>query len=238
MLKQFISVYGNIEYDLMREKRRTIVIHVHPDQSVSVKAPLNAKSDTIEEFVASKIRWIIKHQRHYAAHKPGPPKKFADGEIFHYLGKEYKLRLYNNTGERERVSLDGETISVYSRRPQSSIYARQMLESWYKRQAQKIFKEQLNLCANRYVPDNQPDLAIRHMKSRLGSYSPKTHRVCLNLKLIMVSKKHIDYVIIHELCHITHLSHDKKFYALLSRYLPKWKQLETELESTLLRIGE
>ena len=76
------------------------------------------------------------------------------------------------------------------------------------------------------------------LRSRLGSYSPKTHRICLNLELIKVEKKHIDYVIIHEICHITHLAHNKDFYDLLTRYLPEWKQLETELESYLLQIEQ
>ena len=60
----------------------------------------------------------------------------------------------------------------------------------------------------------------------------------MNLNLIKTDRKHIDYVIIHELCHITHLSHDEKFYALLTQYLPEWKQLETELESALLKMGQ
>lgn len=236
MLKQFTSVYGEFEYELALEKRRTIAIHVNPDQSVTVKAPLKAKENEVEEFVRSRLRWILKHQRRYAEHKPKPPKKYIAGEGFHYLGCEYKLQVQNAGGD-ERICIQDDTLAVFSRRPQSQLYTQQLLEHWYKRESRRIFKEQLDLCSERFVPDNPPALAIRRMSSRLGSYSLRTHRVCLNLNLIKTEKKHIDYVIIHELCHITHLSHDEKFYALLTQYLPQWKQLETELESALLEMG-
>ena len=89
---------ASLNMSLLLEKRRTIAIHVKPDQSVTVKAPLKAKENEVEEFVRSKLRWILKHQRRYAEHKPRPPKKYIDGEIFHYLGAEYKLKVQDAAG--------------------------------------------------------------------------------------------------------------------------------------------
>ena len=79
-----------------------------------------------------------------------------------------------------------------------------------------------------------PGLIIRPMKRRWGSYSYRTSRVILNQELIKASTRHIDYVIIHELCHVTHMKHDRAFYDLLASMLPRWEKLKTELELSLL----
>jgi predicted metal-dependent hydrolase len=79
-----------------------------------------------------------------------------------------------------------------------------------------------------------PALSIRKLSKRWGSYLHKTNKIFLNQELIKASTRHIDYVIIHELCHITHRQHNSAFYALLESKLPQWETLKTELELSLL----
>ena len=75
---------------------------------------------------------------------------------------------------------------------------------------------------------------VRRMTRRRGSYSRKTKRVVLNQDLIKAATRHIDYVIVHELCHMTHKSHSRAFYDLLAAKLPQWQRLKIELELSLL----
>ena len=233
MTKTFTHLSVTFDYHLILEKRRTMVIAIKPDLSVIVKAPLHAEEEKIEDFLRHKLRWILKHRRYYAQFKPALPKEYVNGESFRYLGQSYALSVQGVAGSEEVAVQEG-LLTVFSRRPHSPLYTAKLLQSWYAQEAAHIFAERLQICAERFVPDNLPALAIRTMKSRLGSYSTRTHRVCLSADLIKVDLKYIDYVIIHELCHITHLSHNKNFYHLLSRCLPEWKQLEAELESSLL----
>ena len=81
---------------------------------------------------------------------------------------------------------------------------------------------------------DKPGLMIRQMTRRWGSYSRKTNRVILNRELIKAATRYIDYVIVHELCHITHKEHSRAFYDLLAAKLTQWRQLKTELELSLL----
>lgn len=74
-----------------------------------------------------------------------------------------------------------------------------------------------------------PKLSIKVMRSRWGSYSKHTHRIHLNLALIQLEEKLIDYVIVHELCHLIEQNHSSRFYALMSNFLPNWHELRTEL---------
>ncbi|MDA3923268.1 MAG: SprT family zinc-dependent metalloprotease [Kiritimatiellae bacterium] len=234
MLKQF--TYNNIAFDyhLIQEKRRTMVIEVQPDQAVIVKAPLHIEEGKIQAFLQLKLRWILKNQRRYAHFKPMVPKQYTNGETFRYLGNDYILQV-QDVAYNERVNIIGDKLTVFSRRPHSTLYTKKMINTWYEREADRVFEERFKLCAIRFKLSNLPRLTIRRMKSRLGSYSTSTHRVCLTLDLIKVSLAQIDYIIIHELCHITHHGHGKDFYDLLSNYLPEWEKLEAELESSLLQ---
>jgi len=102
MQKRFIYEQIAFDYHLTLERRKTIAVHVHPDQSVKVKAPLHAKDDKINAFLLRKIRWVLKHQRYFAKFKPRTPKEYISGETFRYLGRNYKL-LVRPAPERESL---------------------------------------------------------------------------------------------------------------------------------------
>ncbi len=229
--------YEQIAFDylLTLEARKTLAIHVFPDQSVRVKAPLHATEAKITGFLQRKIRWILKHQRYFAQFKPRATKEYISGETFRYLGRNYKLLIRKTEGQ-ERVSLQHGVLTVFSLSPQDRAHTQLLLESWYSEKARQLFTERLACCVNRFPQITLPKLGIRRLVRRWGSYSSRTHRIGLNLELIKASRSQIDYVLTHELCHITHRSHDKAFYRLLSSHLPDWKALKAELERSLLSV--
>jgi len=229
--------YDQIAFDylLTLEVRKTLAIHVFPDQSVRVKAPLHATEAKIAGFLQRKIRWILKHQRYFAQFKPRAPKEYISGETFRYLGRNYKLLIRETEGQ-ERVSLQHGVLTVFSLSPHDRAHTRILLDGWYIEKARQLFTERLACCLNRFPQTNLPKLGIRRLVRRWGSYSSRTHRIGLNLELIKASRSQIDYVLTHELCHITHRAHDKAFYRLLSSHLPDWKALKVELERSLLSV--
>jgi hypothetical protein len=232
MIQQFTYEDIVFDYHLILENRRTIAIHVHPDQSVRVKAPLRAKPDKIHSFIQSKIRWVLKHRLYFAKVRTQTSKEYISGESFSYLGQSYKLQVRHTTTE-ERVMRQAGTLTVYSFLKIHRARTRKLLDQWYAEQARAVFQERLRVCAARFGLEELPTLAIRRMTSRWGSYSSGTYRICLNLELIKAPRKYIDYILIHELCHITHGAHNKAFYKLLSSHLPEWKTLKSQLESSL-----
>lgn len=233
MQKRFIYEQVAFDYHLTREKRKTISLTVFPNQSVSVKAPRYATNKKITEFLRKKFRWVLKQQRYFANFKPATTKEYISGETFRYLGKNYKL-LVSEAEEQDHVSLQHGTLTIFSFYPKNRLYTRKLLHSWYLEKAEKQFAERLDACIDKYEIKIKPSLTIRQMKSRWGSYSRKTDRICLNLKLIEASKYQIDYVLTHELCHIDHMAHNKVFYRLLNKRQPNWKSIKAELEQSLL----
>jgi predicted metal-dependent hydrolase len=105
------------------------------------------------------------------------------------------------------------------------------IDNWYKYQAYEVFKDRLNICLNNFneiIPS--PNLKIRKMTSRWGVCNRSNNNVTLNLDLIKKDIDIIDYVIIHELCHFIHPNHSKKFWDLVNKYIPNYKNIRKRLK--------
>jgi predicted metal-dependent hydrolase len=228
-------VFENVEFDyhLIKEERKTMAATVYPNQSVVVKVPLEAKNARIEEFLKRKCTWVHKQQRYFARFKPPSEKQYVSGETFRYLGRTYKLLVRKAKGD-PRVSLQHGTLTVYSAFPQNRLITRKLVEAWYAEKTERVFRERLAVCFGLFDYAELPSLGIRKLKKRWGSYLEKPHRIILNQDLIRASKAQIDYVIVHELCHVRHKQHNQAFRTLLESKLPNWEKLKTELELKLL----
>lgn len=226
--------YRNVSFDfhLILEDRKTVAVSVLPSQAAVVKAPLEASDERIDEFLRRKFRWVLKQKRYFAQFKVQPEKRYVSGETFRYRGRSHKLLIRKNGDEH--VSLQHGTLTVFTSLPTRPSHNRKLLDAWYWEKAHRVFSERLRVCFSMFGYDKMPGLMIRQMTRRWGSYSQKTNRVILNQELIKAATRQIDYVIIHELCHVTHKQHSRAFYDLLASRLPHWQQLKTELEVGLL----
>ncbi len=223
----------SFDYHLVLEGRKTIAVSVLPSQTVVLKAPLKAADERIDCFLRRKFRWVLKQQRYFAQFKQSPEKRFVSGETFRYRGRNYKL-LIRNDRSRERVSLQYGTLTVFTSQPKKPAHNRELIEAWYRERAHSVFVERLQACVAKFNYRETPGLMVKQMTRRWGSYSQKTYRVILNQELIKAATRHIDYVIIHELCHVKHRKHGRAFYDLLASEVPQWKKLKGELEISLL----
>lgn len=115
----------------------------------------------------------------------------------------------------------------------SVIYSKNLkaLNKWYKDEVIRIFDERYVYIFNKFKESiTSPILKIRNMKTRWGVYNRKNHTITLNSKLIEFDVSKIDYVIIHELCHIIHFNHSKEFWELVFKYCPNYKQIRKEMK--------
>ncbi len=219
-----------IEYDLSFAERKTLGIKVNPDMEVFVKAPLGSPIDRIELILRRRAPWILKQQDDFLAHFPKmPPKKFISGETHLYLGRQYRLKI--EAGSKESVKLNGRFLVVITNEPGR---VSQLLDRWYKTHAKAKFGEYCSEWVEKFkifgvVPD---EIKIRKMQKRWGSCSTNG-KIILNQELIKTPKGCIEYVIIHELCHLIHYNHDSNFYDLQTRMMPTWEKWKARLEKFL-----
>jgi predicted metal-dependent hydrolase len=226
--------YGNtlIEYTLSFSARETLAIHVYPDLRVGVDAPLDSPLEQIEAKVRKRAAWILKQQRELTRYAfELPPREYVSGEAYRYLGRQYRLKVLPLGGLPERVRMDRGQIVVRVPDPGDRERVKTLLEAWYRKHAERVFAERLAEWLPRFAPHgltSPPALVIRRMKSRWGSCTPEG-KITLNLKLISAPRRCIDYILVHELCHLVHPNHSPAFYQLLTRLIPDWETRREQL---------
>lgn len=235
-MKAHTAPYGTqtLNFGLERRSRKTLAIEVHPDGSVRVKAPLRFPLSRVLERVEQRGAWIVKQQRRFAELPPAPPaRQFVSGESYRYLGRQYRLKVVSAQPEGAKLYQGRLEVRVAQSPAPERVQA--LLRAWYRERAEHVFRERLTVC-RRHVATfgihHSGDFNLRRMTKRWGSCS-RDGRILLNTQLVGAPKSCIDYVIVHELCHVVHHNHSKTFYDLLGRCLPDWRERQTLLQQSL-----
>jgi len=225
--------YGTtqISYTVHFARRKTLAINVYPDQHVAVKAPNGCDLATVAAIVQKRGGWIVKQQRrfqHYAL-PAAAPREYVSGESYRYLGRQYRLKVLD--GSKSTLAL-GRTDMLVTVPKRDGQRVQRLLERWYRAEAERVFQERLEHCVKRvaHLGIAVPPLTIRRMKRRWGSCS-RDGRIILNGRLIQAPVEYIDYVIVHELCHLKEHNHSKRYYALLDKAIPDWRDWRQRLNA-------
>lgn len=218
-----------ISYGLEYSERNTLAISVHPDLSVTVKAPINTELHAVREKVLKRAAWIQRQWREFELYLPKqPPRSFVNGETHRYLGRQYRLRAELGDTESAKCLRGYFKITLGSVPDPENV--RRSLEKWYRERADRIFHERLQICLRRAARESipEPKLRIQKMVNRWGSCSGKG-RIILNLELIKTPIECIDYVITHELCHLKEKHHGPRFWRLLAKLMPDYERRRKRL---------
>lgn len=221
-----VLLYGSrrIPYQLRVMPRKRLRIVVKPDLTVRADAPNTFSETEIHEAVGKRARWIARQLDEMERYHPLPkPHRYVSGETVVYLGRQYRLRV--EAGAERKAKLKGRFLHVETPEPKKTDAVRASVEEWYRKQAHLVFSRYLERCLDvgRRHGIAEPILCIRKMRTRWGSCSP-SGRITLNLHLIQAPVHCIEYVIMHELCHLKHHDHSPAFYRLLTRCMPDWKK--------------
>ncbi len=222
---------GIVPFSYCRSRRKTLGITIRPDKSVAVRAPLRTPLQDIRDFVSRQSAWVMKIWQRLDCQTPKPRQSYDRDAIFLFQGRECTLRI--EYGATEAVSLHGDALVVRTPQQHDSAQLRGLINSWYREQALELFSKRAIECHRRMQAESLPfpPIVIRSMKSRWGSYSCRTGRMSLNLSLIKVPLACLDYVIIHELCHIKVPNHGPHFWKLVGRYVPNHLELRKQLRT-------
>ena len=200
-------------------------------------APESASREDVHKAVKKRSRWIYEKLRDFRNQvKYQTPRKFVSGESHTYLGKQYQLKVTqselksNCSVKLFRGSL---VVSLPVRHPQ---FVKEALDEWYKERAKEIFSKRLLLLVEQALWVNDiPSLKVRSMKTQWGSCSP-SGTLTLNPNLVKAPMDCIDYVILHELCHIAEHNHSDRFYRLMHQVMPTWESVKQRLDANAWRF--
>jgi predicted metal-dependent hydrolase len=228
--------YGDevIDFSLRRQLSRTVprvAIHVEPDGRVLVDAPNTVPLADVLMAVKKRSRWISQHvgvAKARLAHVL--PREYVSGESLHYLGRRFRLKVIVKAGTTAEVRMRGAFISV-TVPEHTAATIRCDLDAWYRQRARELFAARLAAVAAplRWVKQ-LPPTRLQFMTVQWGSCSP-SGRITLNPLLVKAPRECIDYVLLHELCHLLHHNHSPKFYRTLDRHMPNWRAVKEKLDN-------
>lgn len=243
MQAKHFFLYGEerLSFRLVRREtiRGSMRIAVTPQGEVIVTADASTPLETIEDALQRRVRWLMETRESFQAQQAyALPHRFVDGETHFYLGRRHQLRIVDES-DGKRVRLLRGKLVVPSRYPWSEepvVLAlrtkeiRRRLEVWYRQRAEEILPQYFELMLPLVPWAYRPPLRLVHMKARWGSCTPQGV-ILLNPYLICAPRHCIEYVLLHELCHLREHRHSPFFWQLLTQVCPDWQTRRSELDS-------
>ncbi|MCV6603051.1 MAG: M48 family metallopeptidase, partial [Cohaesibacter sp.] len=205
-------------------------IHVHPNGDVEVETPSDKSLADIKKAIYKRANWISNRlDEALAVRENVLPREYVSGETHFYLGRRYQLKITETSERHSSVKLKGGLLNIELPIADKSAVKRR-LNAWYKERAKSYLGNRV-VDVSTTIPWVKRDLNIKFVKmqKQWGSCSP-TGVINLNPWLIRAPRDCIDYVIIHEVCHLVEHNHSKHFYDLLDSQLPNWKHTKARLD--------
>lgn len=217
---------------LIRRERKSLQLEVLPNMSVQMVAPPKLSLERCQDFLRRKKGWVASQQAFFAKFHPlTKPREYVAGETHLYLGKRLRLKVFNKGPVGVRATRTHLEVCL-GRGHAAPRLIEAAVWTWYRDQAVGLFEARLQGCLAKIglkAGEGPRKLVVRRFKARWGGMS-RTGVLSLNLDLIRAPLECIDYVILHELCHIRHPRHDRDFWQLLERLVPDWRKRKDKLE--------
>ncbi|NLZ47495.1 MAG: M48 family metallopeptidase [Clostridiales bacterium] len=216
-----------IQYNVIKSKRKTIELSINDKKEIVIKAPINCSNEYINKFLKDKQKWIT--ERLDVIEKRLSSRvylEFKTGERLLYLGKSYPLVVEYDKGNRIGAGFDkGEfrlVLPHYLEGEPRKEAAKKIIIDLYKKMAKSLLKERTEFYS-KLIGVTVNRVFIKGQKTLWGSCSSKNN-INYNWKLIMAPLEVLDYVVVHELCHIIHRNHSNAYWQEVEKYMPDYKK--------------
>ncbi len=218
-----IVINGNsVTYTVKRSPRARLVrLQIRPETGLTVVIPRHFDIERLPELLLSKGRWILNKSAEYLQDKARPTNYPADGDTVPYLGERLTIARCDSSDGVEMAKREANRLVVNITLPGTSTLG-SLLKRWYLTQAAELMTAKAETLSMQ-IGVRFGKLIIRGQKTRWGSCSAKG-TISFNWKLAAAPEPVIDYVVIHELAHLKEMNHSGKFWGIVARYCPQWRQ--------------
>ena len=219
-----------IAYTINKAKIKNIYITIENGEVV-IKAPWYTTRNQIQEVVESKRDWIMKKLEEYNV-SPRKAKEYEEGEKFQILGESYYLNIYYKDINNAILNVENEKIEIilplsYAEEDNTE-QIKKMIDKMYYMIAEKEVESAMEK-TRKMVGLAPEEYKIKKIKYAWGTCSSRKV-ITINQNLMMYSRKAIEYVVLHEICHLKYMNHSKKFWEMVESYMPDYKEAEKELK--------
>lgn len=214
-----------IIYTIEFEKRKKTVLTIDPSGFVKVKAPKGADENLLKKAVEDKAQWILeqleKVQLRSGVFEQPRPKRFMEGESFLYLGQAYPIEIAEDVSlEKSSVGFDGKVLLITVKTLNEGAVKDALLK-FYNRECRKLILKRIAFYQGQFKV-KPSSIEVKDMPSKWGLCSSE-RKLVFNWKLVMAPLEVVDYVVVHEMCHLVHMNHDRSFWRLVGKLLPDYE---------------
>ena len=207
-----------------------------PDCKVQVATPLEIERTQLIAAVKKRSRWIYQQLQVFQKQNEFiVPRQYVSGESHYYLGKQYQLKVIESTDQPQGVKLLRGKLQV-ALKQKNTHKVQDLLNAWYRVRAKEVFSNRIEAVLSQALwVTEMPKLKLLNMKTQWGNCSPSGN-LTLNPYLVKAPTRCIDYVILHELCHLVEHNHSKRFYELMTQAMPDWQDRKDYLDGMVVKI--
>lgn len=217
-----------ISFDINYKNRTSIGIYVDPYGKIEVQAPKGTSDECVLQFLEEKWDWIQQRMQEMRDRSLGPKEKIYDnGESFLYLGNAYPIHISQDPDiTQDHAVFKGDRLQIY---------VKQLEDEKIKQALKRFYYQQCKALVERSIQAHQSNFKIKPHSIRIndskatwGTCDSRRH-LTFNWRLAMAPLTVIDYVVVHEMCHMVHLNHDRSFWRLVGKLIPDYEQRENWL---------
>ena len=213
-----------MEYQITRKRIKNFILRIYPDLKIAVSAPISASDRDIEKFISSKREWIEKTLEKIKSRQENLKTKKEKG--INILGREVELRIISS--DLKRIRLTENSLYIYTNESSKSFIEKILLD-WKIEKLKEILEKYLEKYTT--LLETKIDYyKIKKLSSAWGIYHNRENYISFNFDLIEKEESLIEYVVLHELCHIFHMDHQKGFWSLVEKYMPDYKERRKKLK--------
>ena len=220
--------YGNttIEYSIIKTRRRKTSEIIVDKDIVEIRTPFDKPNYEIRNIVKDKANWILKKQKEYRDMNPEIMKPvFEENSTLPYLGKNYPLRIFEREGSNCISFTDGQFIvNIWPSKNVTAQYVEHLYEHWLMKVARPIFKNKIESYAAKLGIAKPEKIVIKRLKKRWGSIGKNKDTINLNVNLIKAPEDVVNYIILHEICHLRIKEHSHHYWDLLHKFMPDYDE--------------
>ncbi|MFJ7727377.1 M48 family metallopeptidase [Neobacillus sp. NPDC097160] len=217
-----------IRFEIKYKNRASIGITIDSYGNVEVQAPKGTPNERVLQLVEEKWDLIQQKLNEMMDRLQGPQEKvYEHGEGFLYLGNTYPIQIFQDQNiEQDHVVFEGEKLLLYVKLLEDE-KIKQALKRFYYQRCKALVEKSISSHQSNFKTKPR-SIRISDSKTTWGTCDSKL-QLTFNWRLAMAPREVIDYVVIHEMCHMVHLNHDRSFWRLVGKIMPDYIEKENWL---------
>lgn len=217
--------YGtkDIEFSVEFSNRKTVSISVEPPNNILVVAPNGTSEEEIKDIVKSRGNWIVQKLfefRNIEAKRVN--REFVNGESFMYLGRNYSLQIHvdKTLKNNSKVKLFRGKFHVYVKEKSDELIKAAM-EAWYREKTEEQVRKRIKYY-QKFFDIKPSDVKVKEQKKRWASCT-SNNELLFNWRCAMAKATALDYIVVHEMCHMYYKNHSQIFWDLLASVMSDYE---------------